>query len=216
MRDLIKTIALMVRAQGSTRADFERHYEETHVPLALRYFRDWRGYVRNHVVSTGSGGGEAFDCLSAFWYEDRDALRSVVEFMASPASEELRRDENRFMDKSRNLFFEVEEEVLRGDPGSFASPADLKAIALLRFDSQRSLEAYDQEVLPGQIESERSISRCAANRCLSEGPWDRVSEFWFSSPEARKRCLPGLNPGAQENMIVQVCEFETSCGVASG
>lgn len=214
MRALIKTIALIVRAPESKRSDFARHYEETHVPLALEHIHAWRGYARNHIAASEAAGSESFDCLSSFWYKDQAALQSVIDLMESAAGEPIRRDEDSFMDKSRNIFFAVVEEVLVGDPKVYAQPRDAKAIALLGFDSARSLASYDAEILPGWIDSAALLSRCVVNRDLGVGRWDRVNEFWFSNEEACDECLSDLNFGAERSTIVKVREFETRCEAA--
>ena len=90
MRDLIKAIALIKRRPDISREQFAKHYEDVHAPLALRYFRDWRGYIRNHVVGALRGGEPAFDCISEFWFSDLQGVKDTVEFTASAAAQPLR------------------------------------------------------------------------------------------------------------------------------
>ncbi len=111
---MLKVIALIRRRADLSRAEFRRHYEEIHAPLALRHLDQLSGYVRNHVTAELDGGPAGFDCLTEFWYADRAALQSVLAYMGSPAAEPIRRDELTFMAREENVILSVEERLVLG------------------------------------------------------------------------------------------------------
>lgn len=221
MRDLIKTIALIKRRPDLSREQFARHYEQVHVPLALRYFRGFEGYIRNHVVEVLVGEEPTFDCISAFWYPDRQALREAVEFLASDAAGPVRDDELSFMDKSRNVFFVAEEEVIMGDRARFRADAPAKAIALVarRDDIGRGefFEGYEREELSRLLEGSAAV-RCVQNRVESEAARasgravDCITEIWFGDSEDRRKAMGSFRPELGSATLVAVSESETLCG----
>ena len=49
---MVKVMFLVKSKPGLSREEFCRHYEEAHVPLALKYFPTFKRYVRNYVITT--------------------------------------------------------------------------------------------------------------------------------------------------------------------
>jgi uncharacterized protein (TIGR02118 family) len=96
-----------------SRPAFREHYETLHAPLALRYLRCFRRYVRNHVVAAVPVE-PPFDALSEFWYDDERDVEAVIDLLTSPAGETLREDEARFMDRAGIRIIRVTEELLFG------------------------------------------------------------------------------------------------------
>jgi uncharacterized protein (TIGR02118 family) len=110
---MIKNLGLIPRRADLTPAQFRDYYETRHAPLALRHIRVFERYVRNHVVDA-TPAGPPFDCLSEFWYTGAGDLQQVIELLGSPAGDELRADEARFMDRARNAWLQVDERLLFG------------------------------------------------------------------------------------------------------
>jgi len=221
VRDLIKAIALIKRRSDISREQFARHYEEVHAPLALRYFRDWKAYIRNHVVETLRGGEPTFDCISEFWYSDWKGIEDTVKFMASAAAQPLRDDELSFMDRPGNVSFMVSEQVILGDPTCFRAKAPAKAIAFVerRSDVGRDefLAAYEGRDLPRLLDEAAAV-RCVQNRvepeaaAVGEATVECVTEIWFGDPEERRKAMGSFQPEAGSLMLVAVSEFESVCG----
>ena len=104
----MKIISLIVRRPDLDRPAFAQHYDQRHAPLALRLLPvPFAAYRRNHVVRPDDA---PFDCLSEFCFRDADAAEQTFAFLASDAGQPLHDDEDRFMDRPRNAFYEVEED----------------------------------------------------------------------------------------------------------
>ena len=59
---MIKAISLLKRKPGISLEEFSKHYEEVHVPLAMRHF-PFKRYARNYVASPGAEE-LGFDCIT--------------------------------------------------------------------------------------------------------------------------------------------------------
>jgi uncharacterized protein (TIGR02118 family) len=105
---MIKAMSLIRRKPGLTREEFARHYEEAHVPLALKHF-PFKRYVRNYVVGPDDAAEPDFDCVTEVWFETMEDCQAAAEFSASDAYSVIAEDEERFMDRSRIVAFLVEE-----------------------------------------------------------------------------------------------------------
>jgi len=108
---MVKGIAVLKRKPGLSREEFVRHYEEVHVPLVLSHFRTMRRYVRNYVTAPPSGEGPDFDCITEFWFDSGKELKRVYDVYESDVGEVIRNDEERFIDRTKMLFFRVDEMV---------------------------------------------------------------------------------------------------------
>ncbi|MBI4516553.1 MAG: EthD domain-containing protein [Deltaproteobacteria bacterium] len=192
----MKIIALIVRRHELARAEFRRHYEEVHAPLALRHFDQFSGYVRNHVAEEIAGGPAGFDCLTEFWYRDRAALAGVLAYLESPAAEPIRRDETTFMDKAANVFFPVEEKiVIAGD----AAGAGRKIIMLGARAPGQPLKLFVRDwetALAAGLAAPPRPLRCVHNIAAGTGasppPWDVVTMLWYAAsfPQLAQRDRP--------------------------
>ncbi len=105
---MIKAMSLVSRKHGLTREEFSRHYEEVHVPLALKHFA-FKKYVRNYVIKSPDAEEPEFDCITEVWFETMEDCQAAAEFSVSEAYEVIAEDEERFMDRSRIVAFLVEE-----------------------------------------------------------------------------------------------------------
>ena len=109
---MIKTVSLLVRKEGSSHADFLKHWREIHGPLAYACPGVAR-YTQTDVKSSsfrsdGVGALDvAVDGIAELWFEDQAALDA---FNASPATRRLREDGTTFI--GRQISFATEEKVI--------------------------------------------------------------------------------------------------------
>jgi uncharacterized protein (TIGR02118 family) len=194
---MLKSFALIPRKPGTTRAEFARHYEEVHAPLATSLIPAFRGYMRNHVVSA-LGDDVRFDCLSAFWFDSLDAAIQAAAFSQSDAGKPLRDDEATFLDGGGVLSFLVDERVTVLPPPEQRRSA-VKAVALLTRKPGLSREdfiAHYEDVhvplilthLPGIVGYARNF---VAPEAAGEVPFDSVTEIWYGDRRAYDAALEG-------------------------
>jgi len=163
---VFKTLAFLVRRPDLPRAEFARHYEEVHVPLALPALPGLERYVRNHLAA-GAEAPEAFDCMTEFWYASAEHAQRVASAMRSDAGRAIRADELAFMDKPRNRSFAVEERVLRRcEPEGPAAPRET-LIALFGADARGpGFDALVERELPQLLRGAAAPAACGAQRVL--------------------------------------------------
>lgn len=104
---MVKSVTLIKRKPGISRDDFIKHYEEVHVPLALKYF-SFKGYVRNYIIPPDVEEA-SFDCITEIWYDSWAEYHECIRFWQSETAHELRADEHNFMDRDKLVYFLVEE-----------------------------------------------------------------------------------------------------------
>ncbi len=107
---MIKGMSLIKRKPGLSQEEFSRHYEEVHVPLALRHF-PFKRYVRNYVISPPDAEEPGFDCITEVWFDTMEDCQAAAEFSISEAYQVISEDEEKFMDRSKIVAFLVEEKV---------------------------------------------------------------------------------------------------------
>ena len=210
---MLKVIALIKRRGDLSRAEFRQHYEEIHVPLALRHLDQFSKYVRNHVTAEVAGGPAGFDCLTEIWYADQTALQRVLTYLQSAAAEPIRRDELAFMAKPENVFFPVEEHVVL-EHGSTPSTALSKIVVLAARPPDESVDAFRRRyeaTLSAWLDGLPQVLRCVHNTVLpsaaAAAPWDIITMLWYAagSPVAPWHAPGGVGRG----LLVGVCECET-------
>lgn len=108
---MVKAIALVKRKPGLSRDEFVKHYEEVHAPLALRHLPAVERYVRNHITSSLGSGEPEFDCVTELWFTDMEGYKAMWHFWSSDAGRVIRDNEDSFLDRSKSLFFLVDEKV---------------------------------------------------------------------------------------------------------
>ncbi len=98
-----------------SRDEFIRHYETSHVPLALRLFPTIARYQRNYVDLKGAiialeTAPPDFDSITELWFETRADYEAMLAANADPdIGRQIARDEDMFLDRGKTRFFVVEE-----------------------------------------------------------------------------------------------------------
>ncbi|OGO04678.1 MAG: hypothetical protein A2Y91_06980, partial [Chloroflexi bacterium RBG_13_54_8] len=77
---MIKAISIHKRKPGMSIEEFQKHYEEIHVPLGLKYFPALKGYRRNYVVHPPGGRELDFDVITEYWYDSMEDYQAAMEF----------------------------------------------------------------------------------------------------------------------------------------
>ena len=106
---MIKAISLLNRKPGISLEEFSKHYEEVHVPLAMKHF-PFKRYARNYIASTDAEQ-LGFDCITEVWFETMKDCEAAAAFSASKDYKVISDDEEKFMDRGRIVAFIVEERV---------------------------------------------------------------------------------------------------------
>ena len=132
-----KLISIIPRRQDYSRAAFRTYYETRHTPLALKYLRKFRKYVRNHLSLTRAGEAP-FDVLTEFWYTDKmEALVTTDE-----VAQRLKEDEIAFMDREGTVYFDVAESLLAGPPRGVEPAVSAKLMLLLKRNPEYEQSAF--------------------------------------------------------------------------
>ena len=117
---MIKMIAVCYRKPGLTREQFRHHYDTKHVPLVKGLMGDnLERYVRNYVIDGGTdfdvGKAPEYDCITEFFFTDKDAFARAIAAVESPENAPtVRADEKSFLDVGR-LEMTIVEEFERTD-----------------------------------------------------------------------------------------------------
>jgi uncharacterized protein (TIGR02118 family) len=106
---MIKAISLLKRKPGISLEEFSKHYEEVHVPLAMKHF-PFKRYARNYL-SGADAEQLGFDCITEVWFETMEDCEAAAAFSASKAYKVISDDEERFMDRAKIVAFIVDERV---------------------------------------------------------------------------------------------------------
>jgi hypothetical protein len=113
-----KLTFLFKRKPGMTPEQFRDHYENRHVPLALRllpYFSDYsRNYIRHDLAYRPEGLGvdnaPQFDVVTEVTFATEADYDLMMKRLGDPViSRQIIEDEERFMDRTATLMFFVDE-----------------------------------------------------------------------------------------------------------
>jgi uncharacterized protein (TIGR02118 family) len=107
---MIKAISFLTRKPGISHEEFIRHYEEVHVPLAMKHF-PFKRYARNYIVGGPEASGLDFDCITEVWFETMEDCETAAAFSASGDYRVISDDEEKFMDRDKIIAFLVDERV---------------------------------------------------------------------------------------------------------
>jgi uncharacterized protein (TIGR02118 family) len=114
-----KLTFLFKRKPGMTPEQFREHYENRHVPLALRllpYFSDYaRNYIRHDLAYRPEGlhidNAPSFDVVTEVTFATDADYDLMMSRLADPTvAKQIIEDEERFMDRKATLMFFVDEE----------------------------------------------------------------------------------------------------------
>ncbi len=114
---MIKTIALLKKKAGLTRAQFIEYYETRHVPLILSIAPQICDYRRNFLIEEGAivGPGAAardYDAVTELWFPDRAAFEQAMAAFQDPANAaRIAADEENVFDRNFTRFYAVEERI---------------------------------------------------------------------------------------------------------
>lgn len=199
---MIRTLALIVRKPGVSRAEFRDHYETIHAPLALPHMQGLAHYLRNHVAETLSGVEPIFDVMTEFGYARPEDIEHIMEVLQSPEGEAIRRDELTFMDTVRNTFFAI------GDPilvrGTHEVPEGGVKVAALA-------KAAEEEALVPLLEVGplRAVTHTVLGGPHGDPPWDEVAFLWYAPGALEDERLRAWAPDAAAAALVRVEACQT-------
>lgn len=117
---MFKILVFLTRRPGMTLSAMREHYETVHLPLARRTFPQIIEHRRNWPDEKGIFFPEnldppPFDCITEIWFEDRSGFDDMLKLLADPvASEEIKQDELKFLDRERCGIMVVEETIALG------------------------------------------------------------------------------------------------------
>lgn len=114
-----KAIFLMKRKQGITKEAFRDHYENNHIPLALKYINhllvDYRrNYPLTALLDPANPSGEeydcGYDCITEMWVRRDEDLEEMGRIFAAPdVSPILLEDEAKFLDSKTAVMILADE-----------------------------------------------------------------------------------------------------------
>jgi uncharacterized protein (TIGR02118 family) len=116
-----KITFLFKRKAGMTPEEFRDHYENRHVPLALRLLPCFQDYARNYIrhdltyrpegMGTGVDRASPFDVVTEVTFASEAEYDFMMKRLADPdVLNQIVEDEERFMDRKATLMFFVDEE----------------------------------------------------------------------------------------------------------
>jgi len=113
---MFKLLNFLIRKPGMSPAAFRAHYENSHVPLALKTFPQIIEHRRNYPLDGGAffpeGAAQPWDCISEISFADRRGFDEMMKFMGDPAlSSEVAKDGERFLDGSKCGMLLVDETI---------------------------------------------------------------------------------------------------------
>ena len=109
---MVKVIAMLKRKDGLTLEEFLRYWKGKHGPLILKLFPELKRYVQNTPVRLPRGGELQFDGIAELWFDDLESWRRAADFYLGDEGKPIRDDEERFLDRSKLVFFVAEEKLV--------------------------------------------------------------------------------------------------------
>lgn len=111
---MIKTVALLKRKEGLSRADFIAYYETRHAPLIRSLLPDILDYRRNYVDRDGAFTSEVaaidFDSVTEIYFADRAAYDRFLARSADPeVARAIAEDEENVFDRAATRMFLVDQ-----------------------------------------------------------------------------------------------------------
>lgn len=215
---IVKVIALLAKREDISRDQFRHHYENNHVPLAADIFAAWPGYIRNHIDQVYPSRDLDFDVLTMFWYKDLAHLQETVSLLSGERGQRVRDDEQRFMSKATNRYYQVEE---------YAANNNFSAHSPWQIGSHKDIEAGSKIIalVPSAVAGHwrTQISNFAntspggliawVNNHISDKPdqeFEEITEMWFSNRETAELAIYGWLASRPQLMFIAVTTFDSS------
>lgn len=128
---MIKGFALIPRKEGVSVAQFHKHWEEVHAPLA-RQIKALRRYVQSHRLPQPVPGFDqvVYEGIAEIWFDDLETVNGLgdnPDYVNGALP-----DEPNFLDQSKLRFLATREEVVIPGPQIDRDTPLVKAIFLLR------------------------------------------------------------------------------------
>ena len=111
---MVKVIVMLKKKDGLTQEEFLRYWEQEHGPLVMKLLPGVKRYVQNHAVRPALGRELQIDGIVELWFEDTESSRAAADFIKSDEGKAIRDDEDKFLDRSKMVFFTAEEKVIKG------------------------------------------------------------------------------------------------------
>lgn len=113
---MIKQIGLLKRRPGMSVEAFREYYETKHRVIGEKYLKGHASkYIRRFLTpvgdpSTGTMSEPEYDVLLEIWYPDQATFEQTSKLLRKPeAAAEIAADEEKLFDRSKMLFFTVQE-----------------------------------------------------------------------------------------------------------
>ncbi|MEE9202237.1 MAG: EthD domain-containing protein [Dehalococcoidia bacterium] len=110
---MVKLIGLLKRKPGMTMEEFSRYWEEEHGPLVAKVFPGVTRYIQNHPAKLSGGGEPQVDGVVELWFGDLESFRAASDFYRGDKGKVIRDDEEKFIDRTKMVFFVGEEKVIK-------------------------------------------------------------------------------------------------------
>lgn len=216
----LKAIALIKRKADTTREHFQEHYEGVHVPLAVKVFSDFSGYVRNYIATDVEPG---FDVFSMFWYSSVDDMAQNYQCFSSAEGDAIREDELSFMDRPENRSFLVRELSDDSAPWSagFKEPlvGSRKYIVMLSKPVQAKEVSYYTDEIFAQLKQSLSALRHLVHNVVDDENAEiaMFTELWLqgaseaeaaTAETALRQAIAAQGPALS---VFRVADFQTVC-----
>ena len=111
---MIKIITLLNKKNSLTSDEFSRYWYQKHAPLVLQVWPAIKRYVQNHPVQLpGKKGNPKIDGLAEIYVDDVQSWKEFADFYLSEEGRVIREDEDKFIERSKMVFFIAEEKVIK-------------------------------------------------------------------------------------------------------
>lgn len=111
---MVKLIVLLKRNRRLTLEEFTKYWYEQFGPMAKELLPPLvRRYVQNHALKLGGKGEPQIDGVSELWFDDLESFQQYGNWVLSDASKPMLEEEEKFMERSKLIFFVCEEKVIK-------------------------------------------------------------------------------------------------------
>ena len=106
MPQAYKIMLFMKRRPGMSVEAFRDYYENSHVPLCLKYTSGVKRYIRRYIdplphPETGPAGELPFDVITELWFDDEAVFKGTVDYITTTIMpDEVVADEKQLFDRT--------------------------------------------------------------------------------------------------------------------